>query len=356
MTDSAEGAPPVECFELAPGVDVPRIIVGCWQLASDHGGAFDREDILERLLLLAEAGFDTFDGADIYTGVEELLGEVRRRAATRSTRPRVRIHTKVVPDLGTLPSLGRADVESLIDRSLRRLGADRLDLVQFHWWDFRIPGWLQAAAWLDELRRRGKIRHLGVTNFDAARLRSLLDAGIPVVSNQVQYSVLDRRPEGELAELARERGVRLLAYGSLAGGLLTDRWRGRGDPGTNVENRSLVKYRLIVEEAGGWPSLQRVLEALHAVGKRHGRGVAEVACRWTLDQPGVAACVTGLSRRPRIDQYRSVLALRLSEEDRSAVDVAIRSLRPVPGKVYALEREPGGRHATIMKTDLNRGA
>ncbi|NIN67522.1 MAG: aldo/keto reductase, partial [Anaerolineae bacterium] len=83
--------------------------------------------------------------------------------------------------------------EASIDGSLLRLGVDRLDLVQFHWWDYDVPGYLDAAGWLADLLTAGKIRALGVTNFDTYHLRELVGAGIPIVSNQTQYSLLDRR-------------------------------------------------------------------------------------------------------------------------------------------------------------------
>ena len=354
MTERERGSSAASRVELRPGISIPRIVVGCWQLSEGHGKEFPRPEALERILELAEAGYDTFDGADIYTGVEDLLGDARRHVRERASGVRLRIHTKLVPDLRALRGLRRSDVVEIVDRSLRRLECDALDLVQFHWWDFSIPGWVEAAGWLGELREEGKVREIGVTNFDAGRLRVLLDAGVPVVSNQLQYSLLDRRPAGPLTELCRERGVSLLAYGALAGGLLTDRWLGRADPGFDPGDRSLVKYRLIVDEAGGWDALQNMLDAARAVGDRHGVGIAEVASRWTLDREGVAALVTGLSRRSRLDQYRATLSLRLDREDHDRLERALADLRPVPGEVYGLEREPGGRHAAIMKTDLNR--
>jgi aryl-alcohol dehydrogenase-like predicted oxidoreductase len=95
--------------------------------------------------LFVEAGITTFDCADIYTGVEELIGAFLAdyRPGTGG-RPEVQVHTKYVPDLRSLGSLRKADVEGAIDRSLRRLRVDRLDLVQFHWWDYSVPGWIEG--------------------------------------------------------------------------------------------------------------------------------------------------------------------------------------------------------------------
>ena len=151
----------------------------------------------------------------------------------------VQVHTKYVPDLDRLPAHSRVDVVRGVDRSLARLGVDSLDLVQLHWWDYEVPGYVEAAAWLDELRRAGRIRHVGLTNFDQKRLKEIVAAGIPVVSHQVQYSVLDRRPANGIAAQCARDGIGLLCYGALAGGFLSDRYLGRPDPASPLENRSL---------------------------------------------------------------------------------------------------------------------
>ena len=348
------GDPPLPRVELAPGYDVCPLIIGCWQLSEGHGGSFDRRRTIDRLLQLAEAGFDTFDGADIYTGVEELLGELRRSVAGTSTAPRLRLHTKLVPDLGNLATLARSDVEAIVDRSLRRLGTEALDLVQLHWWDFATPGWVEAAGWLDDLRKAGKLRHIGVTNFDAEHLRPICDAGVPVVSNQVQYSLLDRRPEATLVPFCRERGIQLLAYGALAGGFLGDGWVGRDRPEGWPGNRSLVKYRLVIDEVGGWAPYQELLRTARSLAGSHGLGVAEVAMRWVLERPGVAGLVTGFSRHPREELYRRVLTRELGGDERRRLAEALARLGTVSGDVYGVERVAGGPHATIMRKGLNK--
>ncbi|MEM1205035.1 MAG: aldo/keto reductase [Acidobacteriota bacterium] len=344
----------VEGAELRPGYSVSRWIHGGWQLSAGHRpDPVERGGAVDGLVRLAEAGLTTFDCADIYTGVEELYGEVLRRFGPRR-RDQIQIHTKFVPDLGALGSLDRGYVTSVIDRSLRRLGTDRLDLVQFHWWDFEIPGWADAAGWLDDLRTAGKIRHLAVTNFDVPRLRALLDGGLDIVAHQLQYSLLDRRPEHGMAELCAARNVHLLCYGSLAGGFLTDRWVGRDAPEEPLGNRSLVKYRLIIDEAGGWVHHRHLLEVLSEIARRHGATVAQVAARWVLDRPGVAAVVVGTrGARDPADALRT-FELRLNGEDLAALAAAVGA--SPRGDIYHLERIPGGRHAVIMKTGLNRPA
>jgi aryl-alcohol dehydrogenase-like predicted oxidoreductase len=340
-------------IELAPGYDVARIIHGGWQLSAGHRPqGVGAAAALRTLSRLADAGFTTFDCADIYTGVEELLG---RFLAGR--RPgSIQVHTKLVPDADVLASISKGYVERIVDRSLTRLGVERLDLVQFHWWDFAVPGWVETAAWLDELRRAGKIRLLGVTNFDVPHLEEVLDAGVEVVSNQVQYSLLDRRPERGMADLCARRGLRLLCYGTLAGGFLSGRYLGRGEPEEPLANRSLVKYRLIVDEFGGWPALQELLAALDVVAKKHAAGIAAVATRWTLDRPGVGAAILGVGRSDRLAEALRVFDLRLDAQDHQRLDQVLEQHPGPEGDVYSVERVPGGRHAAVMRTRLNREA
>ncbi|MDD4904506.1 MAG: aldo/keto reductase, partial [Candidatus Bipolaricaulis sp.] len=201
----------IERVELAPGYSISRVIKGSWQLAGGHG-AVDAANAHDDMRRFVDAGITTFDCADIYTGVEEMIGRFLRQsqhAMRAGEMPPVEVHTKCVPDLDRLPQLRRADVEATVDRSLCRLGVERLDLVQLHWWDYDIHGYVDAAGWLHALEKQGKIRHLGVTNFDAEHLLEIVREGIPIVSNQVQYSVLDRRPEPSLSAVCREHGISL---------------------------------------------------------------------------------------------------------------------------------------------------
>ena len=335
---------------LASGYDISRVLKGGWQLAGGHG-AVDPASALADMDRFVEAGITTFDCADIYTGVEELIGRWLR-TRPRSATP-VQVHTKYVPDLDRLLTHSRADVARGIDRSLQRLGVEALDLVQLHWWDYHAPGYVDAALWLDEQRTAGKIRNVGLTNFDRERLAEIADAGVPVVSHQVQYSVLDRRPVAMASECA-SRSIGLLCYGSLAGGFLSERWLDAPVPSGALENRSLVKYRLIIDEFGGWEYFQRLLGVLVAIGERHGVGIGSVAMRWVLDQPGVAGVIVGARHAEHLRSIAAALALELADSDRSAIAAIHAEAAGPGGEVYELERIKGGRHASIMRYTLNR--
>lgn len=333
---------------LAPGYTISRLLKGGWQLAGGHG-AVPASAALADMQAFVDAGITTFDCADIYTGVESLIGDfVRRRAPARD----VQVHTKYVPDLAALGTLTAADVARAIDRSLRRLGVEALDLVQLHWWDYERPGLLETAGWLQDLRRAGKIRHLGATNFNTPTLTALLDHGVPVVSHQVQYSLLDQRPAGAMRALCAARGVPLLCYGALAGGFLSERYLGRPAP-VELANRSLVKYQLIIDEFGGWERFQRLLAAADGVARAHGASIGAVAIAWVLEQPQVAGVIVGSRDASHLRATQSSGALALTDADRRALRAVLDEYPPVPGDVYDLERVRAGRHAAIMKYDLN---
>ena len=339
---------------LAPDYVIPRLIKGGWQLAGGHG-AVHAEAAIADMTAFADAGITAFDCADIYTGVEELIGRFLRdwRNARGSDAPAIRVHTKCVPDLDALPTLTRADLEAIIDRSLRRLGVERLDLVQFHWWDFDIPGAVQAAVHLRDLQLAGKIHHLGATNFDTPHLTAMLDAGVPLVSHQVQLSVLDARALGEMATLCNTRGIGLLCYGALAGGFLHERWLGAPEPRAPLENRSLVKYKLIIDDFGGWALFQRLLQLLQRIATAHGTTIGTIAIRHVLDAPTVAAAIVGARSTAHLAPTLAATAITLSPDERHALTALLGERTGPVGDVYALEREKGGRHASIMRYNLN---
>ena len=337
---------------LAPGYTISRLLKGGWQLAGGHG-AIDKNDAFADMDRFVDAGITTFDCADIYTGVEALIGEWLKPRRVKGAHP-VQVHTKYVPDRDRLLGHSRSDVTRGIDRSLARLGVDSLDLVQLHWWDYDVPGYVEAAAWLDDIRLAGKIRHLGLTNFARRRLSEIVTADITIVSHQVQYSVMDRRPAGGMAALCVDCGIGLLCYGALAGGFLSNRYLGAADPTPPLENRSLVKYRLIIEEFGGWKRFQELLAGLNVVATRHGVGIGAVAIRWVLDQPGVSGVIVGARHARHLEQVVQATALTLDGDDHAAI-ARLQAASPGPaGDVYDLERVRSGPHASIMRYTLNR--
>lgn len=345
----------VERAELRPGYQISRVIKGGWQLAGDHGPV-DRATSVRDMEAFLDAGITTFDCADIYVGVEEMIGDfiadVRQRRGAE-VASRARVHTKLVPDLGLLENIRAEDVEAIVDRSLKRLQIEQLHLVQFFWWDLTLGNPQVGLEVLKRCQEKGKIAHLGVTNWDVAETQPFLDAGYDVVSTQVQYSLLDRRPEAGLTDWGRAQNVQLLCYGTLAGGFLTETWLGAPDPGFAFENRSLIKYRLIIDEFGSWEVFQELLCTLKAVGDKHGVSLSSVATRWVLDRPQVAAAIVGARTARHLPKTLEVFDITLDADDHAAIQAVLDDAPGPQGSVFALERDRSGRHGRIMKYNLN---
>jgi len=346
----------MQTFELAPDHRISRVIKGGWQLAGGHG-EIDRQAGIEDMIAFADAGITTFDCADIYTGVEALIGAFRAeyaRVRGAEALSRIKVHTKFVPDLGKLSSIGKADVAKAIDVSLQRLGMEQLNLVQFHWWDYEIDRQVEVATWLADLRREGKIANIGGTNFDTVQMNRILDAGVPLVSMQVQYSLIDDRPSRSMAQAAAAAGVSLLCYGSVGGGLFSERSLGAPEPQAPFENRSLIKYKLIVDEFGGWELFQELLQVLADIAARHDSDIASVASRAVLERPGVAAVIVGARNRNHLARNLAIPDIALTGQDFAEINAVLARANPVPGDVYTLERDRNGKHGSVMKYNLNK--
>lgn len=319
-----------ERIVLPGGLAIRRIVTGLWQVADQErdGRGLDLDAAAEALAGYARAGFDTWDMADHYGSAEIIAGRAARILAAEG-RPAPAILTKWCPDPGPVSA---ADARRAVERALGRLGMDRVDVMQLHWWRYDHPAYREAMTALAGLRQEGLVGHLGVTNFDAAHVRLLVRDGIELATNQVCFSLLDRRAAGRLSAVSAETGVRLLAFGTLAGGFLSPRWLAAGAPG-HVADWSKMKYARFIEAAGGWSRFQSLLAVLDEVAQRHGATLANVATRWVLDHAAVAGAIVGVRLGEREHRAGSLatLALTLDADDRAAIDAAVAGLTPPPG-------------------------
>lgn len=348
----------VQTQTLRAGYQISRVIRGGWQLAGGHGPV-DAATQIEDMIAFADAGITTFDCADIYTGVEEMIGAFRTEYANRrgvDALARIKVHTKLVPDLEALATVTRDYVRGIVDTSLARLRMERLDLVQFHWWDYAVPRYVEAIGWLDELRREGKVRQVGGTNFDSARTLEIIRSGVPLMSMQVQYSLLDARAERLLVPAALANDMAIFCYGSVAGGFLGDRWLGQTEPQHPLENRSLTKYKLIIDDFGGWDLFQTLLQTLRRVADRHGTDIATVASAAMLNRVGVAAVIVGARNRSHLAQNLQIANLALTAADKAEIAAILAQGTTPEGDTFALERDRKGRHGNIMKYNLNKAS
>lgn len=280
-------------------IKTTEIIRGCWQLSEGHS---DQNSDIRPILDAVESGFYTFDCADIYTGVEELLG----RASKAVGEKKLRIHTKFVPDLDRLQMIDRKYVESIIYRSLKRLQIECIDLVQFHWWNWEIKNYLHAMEILSELKSEGKIAEIGLTNVNRKYLEEISER-FDIASVQAQISLFDRRVERGLGAACRKRNIKLFAYGSLLGGFVSEKWVGAEKPRIEQsENRSLVKYKLLIDSACGWEEFQRRLAILNRLAEKYRCEIANIAVAALLRAERTDAVIVGLSPRNYVAQNQSL--------------------------------------------------
>ncbi|WP_159948739.1 aldo/keto reductase [Rhizobium sp. 18065] len=323
---------------LAPGLSISRLVCGLWQVADieKHGATIDPEQGADALQAYSKAGFDTFDMADHYGSAEIITGHLLKRYPAGSGRPVA--FTKWCPEPG---SMTRDVVRRGVEERLARLGVDTVDLLQFHWWTFEHPAWLDALHEMQAMKEEGLIGALGLTNFDAAHLNLALADGIEIASNQVSFSLIDRRAAGDLTSLCLKTGVKLLAYGTLCGGFLSEKWLGQPEPAT-IPDWSRSKYKRFIDTAGGWAVYQGILNAASEIARKHGVSVSNVASRWVLDHPAVAATIIGarLGENQHRDDNLKVFTFALDEDDRTRLDNAFAASSHIPGDCGDEYRKP----------------
>ena len=308
---------------------VCRILNGMWQVSGAHGH-IDPAMAIRSMFDYFEAGFTTWDLADHYGPAEDFIGEFRRQLAEHrgeAASSSIQAFTKWVPHPGPMT---RQIVERNIDISLRRMGVEILDLLQFHWWDYNDPRYTDALTHLASLREEGKIRHLALTNFDTEHLRQITDQGIRVVSNQVQYSLIDRRPMIQMAQYCQEHDIKLLAYGTVCGGLLSKRYLGQPAPsGAALNTASLHKYKQMIDAWGGWELFQNLLATLGDVARKYGVSIANIAVRYMLERPAVAGVIIGA--RLGVTDHQAdnarVFDFALGQEDNEQIETILSQSR-----------------------------
>ena len=293
-----------------------------WQVAGGHG-YIDNELAIADMMRYHEAGFTTWDLADIYGPAEDFIGQFRRKLLAikgEEELDKIRALTKWVPQPGRIT---RSFVNESIDRSIHRMGVGTVDLLQFHWWDYNNPYYMDALKYLSDLRDEGKIKHIGLTNFDTERLQIMIDSDLQIVSNQVQYSIIDRRPEVKMIPFCLENNISLLCYGSICGGLMSERYLGRMQPSTaELNTLSLQKYKKMIDAWGGWSLFQELLSTLKRIAQKHNVTIANVAARYILDKSAVAGVIIGV-RLGIVDHRTSntqVFNFILDKSDCEAID------------------------------------
>ena len=330
-------------IELAPGLWISRVLTGLWQVADleRDGKSLDPAAMIPYMQAYTDAGFTTFDMADHYGSAEVIAGAFRQAfAEKRDGKELPQLLTKWVPEPG---KVAPETVREAVDRALSRLQAEQIDLMQYHAWSYPDPSWLDTLFVLQELKAEGLIKHLGVTNFDAAHLRIARASGIELVSNQVCYSLLDQRASGEMRAVCEEYDVKLLAFGTLAGGFLSERWLGKPEPAVDEGYTwSQMKYKRFIDAAGSWEDFQALLCCLDEIARKHSVSMANVASRFMLDEPHVAGVILGarLGQSEHIGENKQLMGITLDDADRAAMAAVQSAFRPIPGDCGDEYRKP----------------
>ena len=329
----------IEKYKLAAGLEISRAVTGLWQIADmeKSGNTLDPIATSAFMAPYADAGLNTFDMADHYGSAEIIAGYFQKNSSSgKSTH----MLTKWVPKPGPVT---REQVRAAIKERCKRLQSEKVDLLQYHAWNFANPYWLDALIYLQELKVEGLIGAIGTTNFDTAHLRIAKSSGVDLVSNQISYSLIDQRGGGKMADYCAENGIAILAYGTLCGGFLSQKWLGKTEPaGDGLANWSLMKYKRFIDTAGGWDKFQNVLSTLDKVSKSVDRSISTIASKYQLGQKAVGAVIIGarLGENAHISDAASLFSFELSDSERNEIAKTLAELLPIPGDCGDEYRKP----------------
>jgi aryl-alcohol dehydrogenase-like predicted oxidoreductase/enamine deaminase RidA (YjgF/YER057c/UK114 family) len=324
---------------LAPGLTISRVLTGLWQIADleRNGQTLDPQQTAVYMSDYVKKSLTTFDMADHYGSAEVIAGTFRNQLEDPN---QVQLLTKWVPEPG---KVSKATIREAVERALNRLQTEKIDLLQYHAWSYPDPSWLDTLFELQVLQEDGMISHLGVTNFDSAHLRIALASGINLVSNQVCYSLLDQRASGEMKEVCEAYNVKLLAFGTLAGGFLSDKWLGMDEPDVNeAYTWSQMKYKRFIDQVGTWEDFQALLALLQQIGQKHHASIANVATKYIMSQEHVAGVILGarLGQSEHIADNVNLYNLELDNEDLLTIKARLDTLKPIHGDCGDEYRKP----------------
>ena len=328
-----------EFIRLSDKLTIPRIVIGLWQIADmeKDGNILDPENASGHLNSYADNGFTAFDMADHYGSSEIIAGVFKNK---HQLSDKINLFTKWVPVPGKISKISTREA---VERALKRMNQTQIDLMQFHAWHYQDSSWIDALSYLKDLQEEGLVKNIGVTNFDTSHLRIALSSGIPVVSNQVCYSLLDRRASFEMSELCKEFNIKLFAFGTLAGGFLSKRWLGKKEPKIDNDfNWSQMKYKRFIDITGGWDKFQKLLEQLDSIAEKKNTSIANISSRYILEDPNVASVIIGarLGENNHIEDHKKISNITLSTEEKNLISKSLNLLTRVPGDCGDEYRKP----------------
>lgn len=318
--------------------DLSKVIIGLWQIADmeRNGRRVDIQQASKAMMQYYENGFTTFDMADHYGSSEEIAGYFKKHFSL----PKLKLLTKWVPAPGTIND---NIAEESVNKALKRMQSEKLDLLQFHAWNYADPNWLDGLYALYRLKEKGMIDQIGLTNFDHTHLNMVLQSGIPVISNQVSYSLLDQRASKEITIICNHHQVKLLAYGTVAGGFFSEKWLGKSEPVISDKlTWSQMKYKRFIDAAGGWSWYQSMLSTLSTIAQNKNCSIATIASTYMSKAPAVGSIIIGarLGESSHFEENKKILSITFTDDEIEAIEKILNAAKPIPGNCGDEYRKP----------------
>src|SRR5437870_1029122 len=317
------------------GLEVSAIGFGCWEIGGGYG-SIEAEEFPKAIGRALDLGINCFDTAEGYGmgASERALGE-----ALGSRREEAIVVSKFGMSYRDKPNLrdsSRERVFATIDKTLKNLGTDYVDVYLVHWPDRTVP-FEETMGALDELVGDGKIRFVGLSNFKREEIEACMQVRrVDVV--QYGWHLFDRRMQREIFPYCQENGIGVMAYGSLAYGLLTgtftedtqfgaDDWRSRA-------GGSMAGMRLFdaLFGAESFPRNLRVVEELKALAAKYGRTLPQLALRWATSNPAISTSLVGCRNVTEVEDNVGAIGWSIFDEDLAEIDAvfANHGVDPVP--------------------------
>ena len=287
-------------------LEVSAVILGCWIHGKSGWHDVEDEESVAAIREAIELGVNTLDTAEWYGGGHS--EQVIARAVEGMHRAELIIATKVAPT-----HLQRAQLFEACERSLKNLNTDYIDLYQIHWPNEKVPIEETMGA-LSELREQGKIRVIGVSNFDERQMAGVLEHG-RIESLQPPYSLFWRHTEKRILPFCREHEIGVIAYSPLAQGLLT----GKFGPKLDLPEDD-IRHKNELFKGETYPVALQAVEEVRPIAEKHGRTLGQVAINWVLCQPGLTAAIVGARNPQQARENVGGAGWRLDEGDLAKLD------------------------------------
>jgi aryl-alcohol dehydrogenase-like predicted oxidoreductase len=304
------------------GLDVSAIGFGCWEVGGGYG-AVEEADFASAIGRALDLGINCFDTAEGYGmgASERALGE-----ALGGRREEAIVVTKFGMNYRDKPNLrdsSRERVLASIDKSLKNLGTDWIDVYLVHWPDRATP-FEETMGALEDVVRDGKVRFVGLSNFKREEIDVCMGTRrVDVV--QYGWNMFDRRMQREILPYCEEQGIGFMAYGSLAFGLLTgtfteDMQFGEGDWRARQGKMGSIKMFAAIFGPESFPRNVRVVEELKGIAARYGRSLPQFALRWAISNPVVSTALVGCRNVAEVEDNVGAIGWSIADDDLAEID------------------------------------